>query len=214
MNLGSTVPNFEAHTTQGDFRFYDYVGDNWAIVFSHPMDFTPVCTTEIKRMAELQSEFNRRKVKILVLSIDTVDDHLAWLNDVNHYGQVEVRFPLIGDERGDIARELGILDSDTIDFERLQTVRSVLFIGPDRKVKALISYPPSTGRNFDEILRVIDSLQLTATHKGIVTPADWKVGEDVLVKPGAAIEGAESVALPSGKNYLQYVSSRMCPCKK
>jgi len=202
LNLGETFPNFKAPSTCGTIDLYEYLGDNWGIVFSHPADFTPVCTTEIGRMTQLTNEFDKRQVKVLLISCDSVHDHHKWINDVTHYSGSNMPFPMIGDESGEIANKIGMLDKGV---DKTVTVRAVYVIGPDKKVKAVISYPASTGRNFDEILRLIDSLQLTASRGNIVTPVDWKVGGDVLVRPGNVIEGATSVELPSGKDYLRFV---------
>jgi len=204
LNLGETFPNLKASTTIGDIDLYEYIGNNWAILCSHPADFTPVCTTEIGRMSQLSKEFEKRNVKVLIISCDSVSDHKSWVKDVNKFSGCEVTFPLIGDENGIIANKIGMLDMGA---DKMQTVRSVFVIGPDKKVKATINYPASTGRNFDEIIRLIDSLQLTASRGNVVTPADWKVGGDVLVRPGNEMENAVPIELPSGKNYLKFVKS-------
>jgi alkyl hydroperoxide reductase subunit AhpC len=202
LNLGETFPDFKAESTCGPIDLYEYLGNDWGLIFSHPSDFTPVCTTEIGRLSQLTKEFDRRNVKVLLISCDSVEDHNSWLKDVTHYSGCKVPFPLIGDQNGQIANKIGMLDMGA---DKMVTVRAVFVIGPDKKVKAIISYPASTGRNMDEILRLIDSLQLTASRANIVTPVDWKVGGDLLVKPGNEIEGSVPVELPSGKNYLKIV---------
>uniref|UniRef100_A0A8C0IVW1 Peroxiredoxin-6 n=1 Tax=Chelonoidis abingdonii TaxID=106734 RepID=A0A8C0IVW1_CHEAB len=177
--LGDEAPNFEADTTQGRIRFHDFLGDSWGILFSHPRDFTPVCTTELGRAAKLAPEFRKRNVKMIALSIDTVSDHLAWSKDINAYNGDEptekLPFPVIADAKRDLSIQLGMLDPDERDKEGLPLTARVVFIfGPDKKLKLSILYPATTGRNFDEILRVVDSLQLTAKSK-VATPVDWKV---------------------------------------
>lgn len=177
LRLGDTAPNFTAQTSQGEINFYDYVGDSWVVLFSHPADYTPVCTTELGKTASLSDEFDKRNVKVIALSVDPVGKHEGWIQDINETQGVEVNFPLIADESKEISNAYGMIHpnaSDTL------TVRSLFVISPDKKVKLIISYPASTGRNFQEILRVIDSLQLTAKHS-VATPADWQQGEDVVV---------------------------------
>jgi alkyl hydroperoxide reductase subunit AhpC len=202
LNLGETFPNFTASSTLGDLDFYEYLGNDWGVVFSHPADFTPVCTTELGRMAQLAKEFAARNVKTICLSIDTVGDHHGWVEDVKKVSGCQVPFPLVADTNGEISEKVGMLDKSV---DKKVTVRAVFVLGPDKVVKAVICYPASTGRNFDEILRLIDSLQLTAARPDVVTPVDWKVGGDLIVKPGCEIAGCTSVELPSGKNYLRYV---------
>jgi len=201
LNLGEDFPNFTGPSTEGLLDLYEYLGSNWGLVLSHPKDFTPVCTTEIARLAQLEKEFTKRGVKILVLSVDKVEDHVNWVEDVKKYSGCNVPFPLVGDANGEISKMVGMLDKGQ---DKMVTVRGVFVIDPQKKVKAIICYPASTGRNFDEVLRLIDSLQLTATRKDVVTPVDWKVGGDVIVKPGCEIEGAKVVDLPSGKCYLRF----------
>lgn len=177
LRLGDTAPNFKAQTSQGEIDFYEYVGDSWVVLFSHPADYTPVCTTELGKTASLSDEFAKRNVKVIALSVDPVGKHEGWIKDINETQGVEVNFPLIADENKEISNAYGMIHpnaSDTL------TVRSLFIISPDKKVKLIISYPASTGRNFQEILRVIDSLQLTAKHS-VATPADWQQGEDVVV---------------------------------
>jgi len=204
LNLGETFPDVRAESTVGAIGLYDYLGDNWGLVLSHPKDFTPVCTTEIARLSQLAEEFDRRGVKVVLISCDSVDDHNLWAQDVSHYCGSKVPFPIIGDQSGQIATQIGMLDKDS---DKMVTVRAVFVIGTDKKVKAIISYPASTGRNMDEILRLIDSLQLTAKRTNVVTPVDWKVGGDLIVKPGANIEGQTVIDLPSRKDYLKFVKN-------
>ncbi|RWS09117.1 peroxidase-like protein [Dinothrombium tinctorium] len=202
LNLGDTFPNANLPSNLGDIDLYSYFGDGWGIVFSHPKDFTPVCTTEISRMAQLHKEFDARGVKTVCISVDSAEDHIEWVKDVAHYSGCKVPFPLLADVGGKFSQSIGMLDANA---DNTLTVRAVFVIAPDRKVRAIISYPASTGRNFDEILRLIDSLQLTEKNKNIVTPVDWK-GGDVLVKPGCeAPSTAKVVELPSGKDYMKFV---------
>ncbi|KAI1295657.1 Peroxiredoxin-6 [Halotydeus destructor] len=202
LNLGETFPNFVAPSTLGGLDFYEYLGSSWGMVFSHPADYTPVCTTEIARMSQLHKEFEKRNVKAICLSIDTVEDHTGWVEDVKKVSGCQVPFPIVGDEKGTVAEQIGMLDKST---DKRVTVRGVFVLDPEKKVKAVICYPTSTGRNFDEIIRLIDSLQLTAQRPDVVTPVDWKQGGDLIVKPGCQVEGATTVELPSGKDYLRYV---------
>lgn len=184
LKLGDMAPDFKAKTSQGEISFYDYLGDSWAVLFSHPADYTPVCTTELGRTASLKNEFDKRNVKVLALSVDSVESHKGWINDINETQNVVVNFPIIADENREVAELYGMMHpkaSETF------TVRSLFIIGPDKKIKLMITYPASTGRNFQEILRVIDSLQLTANYS-VATPADWKEGEDVVVVPAIKTE--------------------------
>ncbi|TDQ76959.1 peroxiredoxin [Sphingobacterium yanglingense] len=184
LRLGDDAPNFKAQTTIGDIDFYDYIKDSWAVLYSHPSDFTPVCTTELGRTAQLKSEFEKRNVKVLALSVDGVEDHLQWVKDINETQNTTVDFPIIADEDRHVAELYDMIHPNA---STTFTVRSVFVIGPDRKVKLTLTYPASTGRNFYEILRVIDSLQLTAEYS-VATPADWKDGEDVIVVPAIKTE--------------------------
>lgn len=177
LRIGDIAPNFKAITSIGEIDFYDYLGDSWAVLFSHPADYTPVCTTELGRTASLKKEFNQRNVKVLALSVDGVESHLGWINDINETQNTEVDFPIIADEDKTVANLYDMIHPNA---SETLTVRSLFVIGPDKKVKLMITYPASTGRNFDEVLRVIDSLQLTANYS-VATPADWKDGEDVIV---------------------------------
>lgn len=203
LHLGDIAPNFKAKTTAGDIDFHEYLGDSWGILFSHPADFTPVCTTELGRTALLQEEFRKRNVKVLAVSVDPLDSHQGWVKDINETQHCNVDFPIIADPDRVVAFLYDMIHpkaSETF------TVRSLFVIGPDKKVKLIITYPASTGRNFYEVLRVIDSLQLTANYS-VATPADWKEGEDVIVVP--SISTAEAIkkfskGVKEIKPYLRY----------
>ncbi|SEF50692.1 peroxiredoxin [Sphingobacterium lactis] len=184
LRLGDTAPNFKAKTTAGDIDFYDYIDGKWAVLYSHPSDYTPVCTTELGRTAKLKSEFDKRNVKVLALSVDSVEDHEGWVKDINETQQTEVNFPIIADEDRHIANLYDMIHPNA---SATATVRSVFVIGPDKKIKLTLTYPASTGRNFNEILRVIDSLQLTEDYQ-VATPADWEDGQDVIVVPAIKTE--------------------------
>lgn len=203
LHLGDEVPNFTANTTIGTINFYEYLGDSWGVLFSHPADYTPVCTTELGKTAALQEEFVKRNVKVLALSIDPVDKHHGWVNDINETQNVNVNFPLIADEDRTVANLYDMIHPNA---SATATVRSLFIIGPDKKLKLFITYPASTGRNFFEILRVIDSLQLTANYS-VATPANWEQGEDVIVVPAVSTEDAIQ-KFPKGvkvvKPYLRY----------
>lgn len=203
LQLGDTAPNFKALTTIGEIDFYEYLGDSWGVLFSHPADFTPVCTTELGKTAALKGEFEKRNVKALAVSVDPIDKHHSWTKDINETQNVSVDFPLIADEDKTVANLYGMLHPNA---SLTATVRSLFIIGPDKKVKLMIVYPASTGRNFVEVLRVIDSLQLTANYS-VATPADWKQGEDVIVVPAVSTEDALK-KFPKGvkivKPYLRY----------
>lgn len=186
LRLGDPAPNFTAQTTEGEINFYDYLGDAWGILFSHPADFTPVCTTELGKTALLQEEFAKRNVKVLAVSIDPLDKHLEWRKDINETQHCSVGFPIIADEDRNVATLYDMIHPNA---SATATVRSLFVIGADKLVKLMIIYPASTGRNFVEVLRVIDSLQLTAKHS-VATPADWKHGEDVIVVPAISTEDA------------------------
>jgi alkyl hydroperoxide reductase subunit AhpC len=192
LRLGDTAPDFTAPTTQGEIRFHDWLGDSWGVLFSHPKDFTPVCTTELGYVARIKPEFDRRKVKVIGLSVDPVESHVRWEDDIARTQGSAVNFPMIGDPDRRVADLYGMIHpnaSDTL------TVRSVFVIGPDKKVKLTLTYPASTGRNFEEILRVIDSLQLTARHK-VATPANWTRGQDVII--GSAVSDDDARRLFPG----------------
>jgi len=203
LRLGDIAPNFKASTTAGEIDFYEYLGDGWGILFSHPADYTPVCTTELGKTALLQEEFAKRNTKVLALSVDSLDRHEGWVNDINETQSVNVDFPIIADEDKSIAHTYGMIHPNASENF---TVRSLFIIGPDKKVKLTITYPASTGRNFVEVLRVLDSLQLTANHS-VATPANWAHGEDVIVSPSVSTEAALE-KFPKGvkvvKPYLRY----------
>ena len=177
IRLGDTAPNFRAETSIGKIDFYEYLGDSWGVLFSHPADYTPVCTTELGRTAALKGEFEKRNVKVLALSVDSAESHKGWINDINETQNTSVEFPIIADADKTVANLYDMIHPNA---SETQTVRSLFVISPDKKVKLTITYPASTGRNFNEVLRVIDSLQLTAQYT-VATPADWKDGEDVIV---------------------------------
>ena len=184
LKLGDAAPNFKAKTSEGEIDFYEYLGDSWGVLFSHPADYTPVCTTELGKTASLKDEFAKRNVKVIALSVDSVESHKGWIKDINETQDVEVTFPIIGDENREIALAYDMIHPNA---SLTATVRSLFVIAPDKTIKLTITYPASTGRNFQEILRVIDSLQLTAKYS-VATPADWKDGEDVIVVPAIKTE--------------------------
>jgi alkyl hydroperoxide reductase subunit AhpC len=203
LRLGDTAPNFQAKTTVGDIDLYEYLGSGWGILFSHPADYTPVCTTELGKTALLQEEFAKRNTKVLALSVDPLDKHLGWISDINETQVCSVNFPIIADED----RKVSLLyDFIHPNASATATVRSLMIIGPDKAVKLIITYPASTGRNFAEVLRVLDSLQLTANYS-VATPANWIQGEDVIVVPAVSTEDAHK-KFPKGlkivKPYLRY----------
>jgi len=203
LRLGDIAPNFKAKTTIGEIDLYAYLGEGWGILFSHPADYTPVCTTELGKTALLQEEFRKRNVKVLAVSVDDLDKHKGWVNDINETQHCHVDFPIIADEDRNVA---ALYDMIHPNASETFTVRSLFVIGPDRKVKLMITYPATTGRNFHEVLRVVDSLQLTAGYS-VATPADWKAGEDVIVVPAVSTEDAIR-KFPKGvkvvKPYLRY----------
>ncbi|HTN46634.1 MAG TPA: peroxiredoxin [Flavipsychrobacter sp.] len=203
LRLGDEAPNFQARTTAGDIDFHEYIGDGWAILFSHPADYTPVCTTELGRTALLQDEFKKRNVKVLAVSVDSMEHHNGWVKDINETQQCDVNFPIIADEDRHVATLYDMIHPNA---SATATVRSLFVIGPDKKVKLTITYPASTGRNFVEVLRVVDSLQLTQNYS-VATPANWVEGEDVIVVPSVSTEDA-ILKFPKGvkvvKPYLRY----------
>lgn len=203
LQLGDTAPDFTAETTEGKINFYDFLGDGWGVLFSHPADFTPVCTTELGRMASLQNEFAKRNTKILAVSVDPLDKHFGWQKDINETQKVHVEFPIVADEDRKVANLYGMLHPNV---SSTFTVRSLFIIGDDKKIKLIITYPPSTGRNFAEVLRVLDSLQLTAKHN-VSTPADWLNVEDVIIPAALSLEDANK-KFPKGirevNSYLRY----------
>ena len=203
LQIGDTAPDFEADTTDGRIKFHDWIGDSWAVLFSHPKDFTPVCTTELGAMAKITNEFKKRGVKVLAISVDPLDSHKGWIKDINETQNADVNFPMIADPEKKVAMLYDMIHPNALDK---MTVRSVFVIGPDKKIKLMITYPASCGRNFDELLRVVDSLQLTAKFK-VATPVNWKDGQDCIITP--AVTDAEAKTLfPKGfravKPYLRY----------
>lgn len=203
LRLGDEAPNFTAETTAGTINFHEWLGDGWGILFSHPKDFTPVCTTELGTVAKITDDFAKRNVKVLAVSVDPLDSHKGWINDINETQQCAVQYPIIADPDRQVANLYDMIHPNALDN---MTVRSVFVVGPDKKIKLTLTYPASTGRNFDEILRVVDSLQLTAKHQ-VATPANWKDGEDCIIVP--AVKDEEIPAkFPKGhravKPYLRY----------
>jgi alkyl hydroperoxide reductase subunit AhpC len=203
LRIGDDAPNFTAQTTEGEINFHEWLGDSWGILYSHPADFTPVCTTELGRTAQLKDEFAERDTKVIAVSVDELDSHHEWVKDINETQDTNVEFPIIADVDKNVATLYNMIHPNA---STSATVRSVYFIGPDKKIKANITYPASTGRNFQEILRVIDSLQLTANYS-VATPADWKEGQDVIISPSIKQEDVEA-KFPKGhkivKPYLRY----------
>ena len=184
IRLGDTAPDFTAETTEGTIKFHEWLGDGWGILFSHPKDYTPVCTTELGRVANLKGEFDKRNVKVIAVSVDPLESHKGWIKDINETQSCTMNYPIIADPDRNVATIYGMIHPNALDN---LTVRSVFIIGPDKKVKLQLTYPASTGRNFDEIMRVIDSLQLTANYQ-VATPADWKQGNDCVVVPAIKTE--------------------------
>jgi alkyl hydroperoxide reductase subunit AhpC len=217
--LGDTAPNFQAETTEGPIDFHQWMGDKWVVLFSHPKDFTPVCTTELGYMAGLKPEFDKRNCQIIGLSVDPVDDHQRWKKDIEETQGNKVTYPMVGDPELKVAKLYDMLPADAGDTAKGRTaatnatVRSVFLIGPDKKIKATFTYPMSTGRNFDEILRLLDSMQLTAKHQ-VATPVNWKQGEDVIIVPSLSDEDAKA-KFPGGwrtvKPYLRIVPDPASP---
>lgn len=203
LRLGDEAPNFTAETTAGTVNFHEWLGDGWGILFSHPKDFTPVCTTELGAVAKITDDFKKRNVKVLAVSVDPLDSHKGWVNDINETQKCTVQYPIIADPDRQVANLYDMIHPNALDN---MTVRSVFVVGPDKKIKLTLTYPASTGRNFDEILRVVDSLQLTAKHQ-VATPANWKDGEDCIIVPAVKDEEIPS-KFPKGhravKPYLRY----------
>ncbi len=210
LQIGETAPDFTAETTEGPINFHDWVGDSWAVLFSHPRDFTPVCTTELGYMAKIKPEFDRRNVKVLGLSVDPVDNHAKWSADIEETQGHAPNYPLIGDADFNVSKLYGMLPADVSGdpTQRTpadnQTVRNVYVIGPDKKVKLLLAYPMTTGRNFDEVLRVIDSLQLTANHK-VATPVNWQQGDDVIIAGSVSNDEAKETYPEGWKEPKPYI---------
>jgi alkyl hydroperoxide reductase subunit AhpC len=213
LRIGDTAPDFEAQTTEGPIKFHDWVGSSWAVLFSHPKDFTPVCTTELGYMARLKPEFDRRNVKVIGLSVDPVDQHSKWAEDIKETQGHAPNYPMIGDPELKVAKAWGMLPAELQGSSQgrtpadNQTVRNVFVVGPDKKIKLILVYPMTTGRNFDEVLRVIDSLQLTAKHK-VSTPVNWKQGDDVIIA-GSVSDDEAKKTYPNGwkspKPYIRIV---------
>jgi alkyl hydroperoxide reductase subunit AhpC len=212
MQLGDTAPDFEADTTEGRIRFHDWIGDSWAVLFSHPRDFTPVCTTELGYMAQIKPDFDRRNVKIIGLSVDPLDNHQKWAKDIEETQGAAPNYPIIGDPDYKVSKLYGMLPEDVTGdpTERTpaqnQTVRNVFVIGPDKTIKLILVYPMTTGRNFDEVLRVVDSLQLTANHK-VATPVNWQQGDDVIIAGSVSDDQAKQIFgdWESPKPYIRIV---------
>lgn len=203
LKIGDEAPDFKVKTTAGEISFHEWLGDNWGVLYSHPADYTPVCTTELGRTALLKNEFEKRKTKVIAVSVDSLESHYGWIKDINETQNCTVDFPIIADDNKKVATLYDMIHEKA---SETKAVRSVFFIGPDKKIKATITYPASTGRNFLEILRVIDSLQLTA-YKQVATPADWQYGQDVVISPSVKNEDIPA-KFPRGhrvvKSYLRY----------
>ena len=213
LRIGDTAPDFSAETTQGKIRFHDWIGDSWAVLFSHPKDFTPVCTTELGYMAKIEPEFKKRNTKIIGLSVDPVDDHGRWVADIEETQGARPNYPMIGDPKLEVAKLYNMLPAEEPGTSQGRTpaanatVRTVFVVGPDKKIKLMLTYPMTTGRNFDEVLRVIDSMQMTAKHK-VATPVNWKQGDDVIIAGSVSDDDAKKL-FPDGwkapKPYLRIV---------
>jgi alkyl hydroperoxide reductase subunit AhpC len=212
LQIGDTAPDFEAQTTEGPIKFHDWIGDSWAVLFSHPKDFTPVCTTELGYMAKIKPEFDERNVKVIGLSVDPVDSHSGWVQDIEETQGQAPNYPIIGDADFEVSKLYGKLPNDVSGDPASrtpadnQTLRNVFVIGPDKKVKLILVYPMTTGRNFDEVLRVIDSLQLTAQHK-VATPVNWQQGDDVIIAGSVSDDEAKEIfgEWDSPKPYIRVV---------
>ena len=207
LKLGDKAPNFDAETSEGKINFYEYLGDSWGILFSHPADYTPVCTTELGTVANYSKEFAKRDVKVMALSVDGVESHKGWIKDINETQNTTVNFPIIADEDKKVSDLYGMIHPKA---DNTLTVRSVFVIAPDKTVKMTLTYPASTGRNFDELLRVIDSLQLTAYNK-VATPANWKHGEDVVISPSVSNEEADKMFPKGYKEVKPYLRTTAQP---
>lgn len=203
LQLGDTAPNFNAQTTEGEINFHEWIGDSWCIFFSHPGDYTPVCTTELGQAAKMSKEFEKRNTKMIAISVDPLEDHFGWINDINETQKTTVNYPIIADPDRKVANLYQMIHPNA---SETATVRSVFIIGPDRKIKLTLTYPAATGRNFAELLRVIDSLQMTAKHK-LATPVNWQPGEDMIVVPAVSDEEARKSfgEFRQVKPYLRYV---------
>lgn len=201
LRLGDEAPNFTAETTEGTVNFHEWLGNGWGILFSHPKDFTPVCTTELGTMARIMPEFKKRNVKVLAISVDPVDSHKGWIKDINETQNCTVSYPIIADPEKKVAQLYDMIHPNALDN---MTVRSVFMIGPDKKIKLMLTYPASTGRNFDELLRVMDSLQLTAQYK-VATPANWKHGDDCIITPAVSDADAKTLFPKGWKTVKPYL---------
>jgi alkyl hydroperoxide reductase subunit AhpC len=210
LQLGDTAPDFAAETTEGPIRFHDWIGDSWAVLFSHPRDFTPVCTTELGYMAQIKPEFDKRGVKIIGLSVDPMDNHSQWAQDIEETQGTAPNYPIVADSDFSVSKAYGMLPADTAGDPTSrtpadnQTVRNVFVVGPDKKIKLILVYPMTTGRNFDEVLRVIDSLQLTAKHK-VATPVNWKQGDDVIIAGSVSDDEAKETYPDGWKSPRPYI---------
>ena len=214
LRLGDEAPDFTAESTEGTINFYDYLGDSWGVLFSHPKDFTPVCTTELGYMAKIKPEFDKRNVKIIGLSVDSTGDHEKWSDDIEETQGAKVKYPMIGDSDLKVAKLYNMLPAEEVASDGRTaatnaTVRSVFIVGPDKKIKLMLTYPMTTGRNFDEILRVLDSMQLTAKHK-VATPVNWKQGEDVIITTAVTNEEAAK-SFPGFKTIKPYLRTTKQP---
>jgi thioredoxin-dependent peroxiredoxin len=215
LTIGDTAPDFSAQTTEGPIRFHDWIGDSWAVLFSHPRDFTPVCTTELGYMAKIKPEFDRRNVKIIGLSVDPLDNHAKWAQDIADTQGAAPNYPLIADTDFAVSKAYGMLPADTVGDPCQRTpadnatLRNVFVVGPDKKIKLVLVYPMTTGRNFDEVLRVIDSLQLTATHR-LATPAQWRQGDNVIIAGSVSDEEAHQIYPDGWQSPRPYL--RIVPC--
>jgi alkyl hydroperoxide reductase subunit AhpC len=214
LRINDTAPDFEAETTQGKIKFHDWIGDSWAVLFSHPKDFTPVCTTELGYMAKIEPEFTKRNAKLIGLSVDSVGRHEEWSRDIEETQGAKVKYPMIGDSSLAVAKLYNMLPAEEVASDGRTaatnaTVRSVFIVGPDKKIKLMLTYPMTTGRNFDEILRVLDSMQLTAKYK-VATPVNWKHGEDVIITPAVSNEEAEK-SFPGFKTIKPYLRTTKQP---
>ncbi len=214
LRINDTAPDFEAETTHGTIHFHEWIGDQWAVLFSHPKDFTPVCTTELGYMAKIEPEFTKRNAKLIGLSVDPVGRHAEWAKDIEETQGSAVKYPMIGDAELKVAKLYNMLPADEVGSDgrtaaNNATVRSVFIIGPDKKIKLMLTYPMTTGRNFDEILRVLDSMQLTAKHK-VATPVNWKHGEDVIITPAVSNEEAAK-SFPGFKTIKPYLRTTKQP---
>ena len=215
LRINDTAPNFKANTTQGPIDFHEWIGDKWAILFSHPKDFTPVCTTELGYMARIEPEFTRRNAKLIGLSVDPVDSHARWLGDIEETQGAKVNYPIIADNDLNVAKLYNMLPAEEVAADGRTaatnaTVRSVFIVGPDKKIKLMLTYPMTTGRNFDEILRVIDSMQMTAKFK-VATPANWKPGEDVIIAGSVSDEDAKKLFPQGWKSPKPYLRITKAP---